>query len=128
MCDYSARIPKYSNTERLPLHAMTVRISEYQRANIDRIISATNARSLGASVRLLITEDVTAISEGLRSPADYIPTNEPKLYTVGLKVSDTGREALDRLRTFYGAPSISDTVCHLLNSVIRELDTQESAS
>ena len=122
MCDNSARIPKYPNSKPLPLKAMTIRISEYQRENIDRIILATNARSLGAAVRLLITEDMTAVSAGLRSPADYIPTTQRKLYTVGLKVSDTGREALDRLRTFYGAPSISDTVCHLLNSVIRELE------
>ena len=128
MYNNSARIPKYPDTNTLPLKAMTVRISESQRANIDRIISATNARSLGASVRLLISEDMTAVTEGVRSPEDYIPTNEPKLYTIGLKVSDSGREALDRLRTFYGAPSISDTVCHLLNAVIRELNSQESES
>ena len=122
MCNYSARIPKYPNTESLPLKAMTVRISEKQRANIDRIVEATNAPSIGASVRLLITEEMTAVNKGQRQPADYIPTDEPKLYTVGLKVSNTGRSDLEHLRMFYHAPSLSDTVCHLMNSVIRELE------
>lgn len=122
MCDYSVRIPKYPATVSAPMKAMTVRIAECQRSYIDRIINATNAPSLGASIRLMIAEDMTAVTEGLRSPADYLPTIEPKLYTIGLKVSDSDRVSLERLRTFYHAPSLSDTVCHLLNQIISELE------
>ena len=122
MCNYSVRIPKYPTNANVPMKAMTERIAESQRENIDRIIEATNAPSIGASIRLLIAEDASAVAEGLRSPADYLPTTEQKLYTIGLKMSDSDRDALARLRTFYGAPSISDTVCHLLNQIIGELE------
>ena len=122
MCNYSARIPKYPTTVNVPMKAMSVRIAESQYSNISRIIEATNAPSIGASVRLLIAEDSTAVSEGLRSPEDYLPTTEPKLFTIGLKVSDSDRDALEKLRTFYHAPSLSDTVCHLLNQIISALE------
>ena len=116
----TARIPQYPNTA--PMKGTSIRISEKQRSNIDRIVKATNAQSIGASVRLLITAEITAVDSGQRKPADYIPTNEPKLYTIGLKLSDAGIEDLTKLSSFYNAPSISDTVCHLLNQVITELE------
>ena len=123
MCDYSVRIPKYPNVKpSVPMKGTTVRISEKQRSNIDRIIKATNAQSIGASLRLLASAEMTAVNDGLRSPADYIPTTEPKLYTIGYKLSAHDMDTLASLRTFYNAQSLSDTVCHLMNQIISELE------
>ena len=114
-----SRIPKYPTS--VPMRSTTIRISEIQRSNLDRIIKATNAQSIGASIRLLINAEITAIRDGLRTPIDYIPTREPKLYTIGFKLSEADTESLSVLRKFYSAQSISDTVCHLLNGIIVEL-------
>ena len=115
-----SRIPQYPTVA--PMRGTTIRITEKQRANIARIVKATNAQSIGASVRLLITEEINAVNKGQRQPDDYIPTNDPKLYTLGFKVSESDRQSLDKLRTFYHAPSTSDTVCYLMNQVISELE------
>lgn len=120
----SASLPQWQG-ETVPMVQSTVRISERQRNNLDRITNATNAPSIGASIRLMTVTEAQLVKDGIRKPDDYIPTTEPREYTLGFKLRESDKIALFELRYFYNAKSISDVVCHLLNHAIRVLDEKD---
>jgi len=120
----SASLPQWKG-DSVPMVPATVRITEGLRNNLDRITEATNAPSIGAAIRLMTVTESQLVKDGIRKPADYIPTTDPRQYTLGFKLRESDRIALFELKYFYSAKSISDVVCHLLNQAVRIIDGKD---
>ena len=117
-------LPQYQNTV-IPMRGTTIRITEKQLNNLDRLKQATNSPSVSSALRLFINAELKAIDKGHRNPEDFIPTTGKKNHSVSFKMSDTERENLIRAQYFYGAKNYSQLLCYIIDRYGEQLDTEE---
>ena len=114
-------LPQYQRSNEV-LMGFVVRVSERQKKYLPIIQQAMNCPSEGTALNLLTQAEAVAVRQHKRQQYDYLPTTEPKPFTVSYKYSKADKEALEYLQSFYNAPSRGDVVCHLLNQAIAILD------
>lgn len=117
-------LPQYMGSTE-PMSGFAFRISEKQKKYLPIIQQAMKCPSEGTALNLLAQAEAVAVHNRERIPEEYLPTTDPKPFTVSYKYSRADKEALEFLQAFYKAPSRGDVVCHLLNQAILILDTKD---
>lgn len=114
-------LPQYQGSNEV-MTGFNARVTAKQREYLTIIRKAMNCPSEGTALNLLTQAEAVAVRQHERQQHDYLPTTEPKPFTISYKYSKADRQALEYLRDFYNAPSRGDVVCHLLNQAIAILD------
>ena len=120
--DTNSVLPQYQRSNEV-LMGFVVRVTERQKKYLPMIQQAMNCPSEGTALNLLTQAEAVAVRQHERQQHDYLPTTEPKPFTISYKYSKADRQALEYLRDFYKAPSRGDVVCHLLNQAIAILES-----
>lgn len=120
--DTNSVLPQYQGSNEV-MTGFVVRVTAKQREYLPIIRKAMNCPSEGTTLNLLTQAEAVAVRQHERQTFDYLPTTEPKPFTVSYKYSKADKEALEYLRDFYKAPSRGDVVCHLLNQAIAILES-----
>ena len=117
-------LPQYKRNT-VPMSVNTVRVSEKQKSILPVLRDAMQCPSDGTVINLLTSAEVIAVHNHQHLPEQYIPTTDPKPFTVCYKYSQADKEALEFLKEFYKAPSRAYVVCHLINQAILVLNTKD---
>ena len=115
-------LPQYQGSNEV-MTGFVVRVTEQQKKYLPMIQQAMNCPSEGTALNLLTQAEAATVRQHKRQQHDYLPTTEPKPFTVSYKYSKADKEALEYLQSFYKAPSRGDVVCHLLNQAIAILES-----
>ena len=114
-------IPQYK--DRGKLSGTSIRLTQKQLEDLDRLKGATNSPSIGKTIDTIVTAELDAVHDGLRTKDDYIPQEERKHCTFSFKVSEEFKESASELQYFYDAPTISAVIAHTIDWYARVLES-----
>ena len=120
--DTNSVLPQYQGSNEV-MTGFNARVTAKQREYLPIIQQAMNCPSEGTALNLLTQAEAVAVRQHDRQQHDYLPTTEPKPFTISYKYSKADRQALEYLQSFYNAPSRGDVICHLLNQAIAILES-----
>ena len=117
-------IPQYQRTKPQFSKLTSVRVTAIEAYYLPILQKEMNAPSTASVMRLLINDEYEAVQSGERSKDDFIRLDEPKSQSFTFKLSEDEYYRLRDLMFFYDAPTQSAVTSHLIERMIKALDTK----
>ena len=118
-------VPQYKRSKPQFAKLTSVTLTAIEAYYLPIIQKATGAPSTASALRLLLNTEYDAVKSGHRQQSDFILLDEPKTKTFTFKLSETEYFKLHELMSFYDAPTQSAVASHLIEHMIKALDTEE---
>lgn len=124
----SISMPKYVGTSIPMKTVITVRMTDSQLNNLQKLKTATEAPSSAVAIRLCMRAEETAIKDGLCSPEDFTPNTDYRPCIWTFKVTEGEKELLATLTYYYGAKTYTQLLCYLIDkySAIADAEAQKA--
>ena len=117
-------IPQYERNKPQFSKLTSVRLTANEANYLPMIQKATGAPSTASALRLLINTEYDAVQNGDRQQSDFILLDEQYTTTFAFKLSVSEYFKLRELMVFYDAPTQSAVTSHLIEHMIKALNTK----